>query len=101
MRNLTVAYEVAGANDIEAGFVVIYADAPTLPMAQLVGSERWDNFVEHIRRDAIAFDVISYQRLIEQATATVERIDGDGGIWRDLTEWVTKKITIAASVTRD
>ena len=97
MRNLTLAHEVAHDSDRDAAFVVIYADASELPMAQLVASREWQDFVGHVRRDAIAFDCISYQQLLEGAVQTLLTGGQDVAMWHDLGSWVERKIVQAVS----
>jgi len=77
--------------------VIVYADAPELPMAKELHSEAWQSFAAMIRRDVISFESISFQEII--------RLGGEvdtqqKSMWQDLAEWVERKIDKVCGATK-
>ncbi len=87
MRNITNAYAVAQERDYRAAFCLIYADREGLPVAEMVRSPRWQEFLSTVRSDRISVSHISYQEFLKLAIEA-----DDHAIWRELKDWVERKI---------
>jgi hypothetical protein len=88
MRNLTVCAEYARQRNLRPAFVVVYADAPSLPMARRVQSPEWQRLVGRLQSDQIAFQAIAFQTL----TALAQAADPANSLWAQLADWVRGKI---------
>ena len=88
MRNLTTCLAVARAASLQAAFVVVYADAPALPMAQRVRGAEWQRLTKLVDPRAITFRTLSFQALVEQA----RRAAPTDPVWAELEVWVDRKI---------
>lgn len=88
MRNVVGAAESARHAGKRAGFLLAYADAPNLPIAQHIQSGAWQNFVQHVRPRVIGIGALSYQALIQLAI-TATPMDS---VWPELEAWVVRKI---------
>ena len=93
MRNLVVGYKVARQKNKQPAMVIVYADSPDLPMAQMVRSQDWKEFTRTVRQDQVPLHVRSYQEILTLAQETTR--DGGGAeesLWIELNEWVNRKI---------
>jgi hypothetical protein len=93
MRNLVVAYKVARQKNKQPAVVIVYADSSGLPMAKKVKSQGWRDFTSTVRQDQVPLHVRSYQEIISLAQSTIKHGNGDQHLWKDLAEWVKRKIT--------
>jgi hypothetical protein len=93
MRNLVVAYKVARQKNKQPAVVIIYADSPGLPMAQKVKSRGWTEFTKTVRQDHVPLHVRSYQEILTLAQETIRQGRKDQPVWRELAEWVNRKIS--------
>jgi hypothetical protein len=91
MRNITNAHAIAQENGRRAAFCLVYADAPGLAMSEMVHSNRWQDFIAHVRLDHMPVLAISYQDVLKMA----DEADHAGG-WEVLNQWVAHKIQLAA-----
>lgn len=87
MRNLTICYELARRSRRDAAFVLVYADAPGLPMAQKLSSSEWARFTQSLRPSAIRFHRMSFQQIVQLGTQL-----GESEEWGKLQRWVERKI---------
>lgn len=97
MRNLVVAYKVARQKNKQPAVVIVYADSPGLPMAQKVRSPEWTEFTRTVRQDQVPIHVLSYQKILKLAQEATRHGSGEQGVWRDLDEWVNRKISAIKS----
>lgn len=88
MRNLTTCVAVAQAAELQPAFVVVYADAPALPMAQRVRGPEWQRLTNLVDPRAIAFRTLSFQALVDLA----RRAAPADPVWSELAVWVERKI---------
>jgi hypothetical protein len=82
MRNLVQCREVARQSGRKAGFVLVYAEAPGIAMAEKLKSTEWMKFTQSLR-GTVPFQWLSYQQVVEL---------GRGEEWQALREWVERKI---------
>jgi hypothetical protein len=92
MRNLVVAYKVARQKNKHPAVIIVYADNPALPMAQKVRSEEWTQFVRTVKPDQVPLRVRSYQEILILAQEAGREGRGEPRVWKDLAEWVNRKI---------
>jgi len=88
MRNMTNAYAIAQESGRRAAFCLVYADAPGLPVADMVHSDRWKTFLSQTRQDRLPVGAISYQAIVRIANESVNSEE-----WNQLEQWVSRKIT--------
>ena len=93
MRNLVVAYKVARQKNKQPAMVIVYADSPDLPMAQMVRSQDWKEFTRTVRQDQVPLHVRSYQEILTLAQETTRDGGGEESLWIELNEWVNRKIS--------
>jgi hypothetical protein len=93
MRNLVVAYKVARQKNKQPAVVIVYADSPGLPIAQKVRSQAWTEFTQTVRQDQVPLHVRSYQEIFALAQAASRHGSGEQTVWRELDEWVKRKIS--------
>ena len=93
MRNLALCWSVARARNLKPAFLVVYADAPGLPMAARVHSAEWTGLLAQVRSDAIRFRAYSYQELLRLAVAAAQR---ERPLYQSLQSWVEGKIARVA-----
>ena len=93
MRNLVVAYKVARQKNKQPAVVIIYADSPGLPMAKKIRSRAWTGFTKTVRQDQVPLHVRSYQQILTLAQEASRHGNGEQAIWKELDEWVNKKIS--------
>ena len=93
MRNLVVAYKVARQKNKQPAVVIVYADGPGLPMAQKISSPEWTAFTRTVRQDQVALHVRSYQEILALAQEETRQNSGDQVVWRELGEWVNRKLS--------
>jgi hypothetical protein len=92
MRNLSLCWLQAAGSNRRPGFLVVYADAQHLPMAQKIRTQVWLDFQALIRRDQIEFGTFSYQQIIQKA---LQVIGSEAQVqWNDLQNWVDRKISM-------
>ena len=96
MRNLTVAYETGRASGRKPAFVVAYADAPGLPMADRIRSAQWQRFSDALVPEAMPLKTIPLQRIATIAAEAVKAAGLDASKWCDLSEWVEHRIISVA-----
>jgi len=94
MRNLTNCYALAEASHLRPAFIIVFAEAENLLMAQKVKSKAWADLHRSIRTDVIPFNTISYQELIGIAC---EMDKGISAPWPMLSSWVENKIQKACA----
>ena len=87
MRNMTNAYAVARESGRHAAFCLVYADAPGLPVADMVHSDQWQAFLSETRQDYLPVSAVSYQTIVKIAKEAVISKD-----WNLLEQWVARKI---------
>lgn len=87
MRNITNVYAIAQENGRRAAFCLVYADAPGLPVADMVHSDQWQAFLSQTRSGRISAQAFSYQELITM----ISDVD-KSPVWPQLAEWVADKI---------
>ena len=88
MRNLTVCWAVAQHSQRRPAFVLVYAEGPTLPMAERIHSADWQRFLRQVKPGAITVETRSYQAFIELAQAACP----EDPLWPQLAQWVQRKI---------
>jgi len=88
MRNLTNCWVAAQQADLQAAFVVVYANGPGLAMAERVKSPLWLDFQSRLQPDAILFRTMPYQQIVAFAQDAVPH----DPLWPELAAWVTQKI---------
>jgi hypothetical protein len=93
MRNLVVAYKVARQKNKQPAVVIVYAESPGLPMAQKVRSKAWTQFVRTVKQDQVPLHVRSYQEILTLAQETTRQGSGEQTVWKELAEWVNRKIS--------
>ena len=93
MRNLVVAYKVARQKNKQPAVVIVYADCPGLPMTQKVRSKEWAQFARTVKQDQVPLHVRSYQEILMLAQETIRHGSGEQTVWKELEEWVNKKIS--------
>jgi len=93
MRNLVVAYKVARQKNKQPAVLVVYADQTGLPLAQKFRSEVWTAFTKTVRQDQVSLHIRSYQDIITLAQETTRHGDGEQAVWKQLDEWITRKIS--------
>jgi len=93
MRNLVVAYKTGRQKNKQPAVVIVYADSPGLSMAQKVRSQAWTAFTKTVRQDQVALHVRSYQDILTLAQETTLQDSGEQTVWKELDEWVNKKIS--------
>lgn len=92
MRNMTNAYAIAQESGRRAAFCLVYADAPGLPVADMVHSDQWQAFLSQTRPGRISAQAFSYQELITMIS------DMDKSpVWPQLAKWVVNKIVAVVS----
>lgn len=89
MRNLTVCKAAAQKAGLKPAVVVVYADAPGLPMAARVKSEEWDKLKGRLQPRAITFEAMSFQTLL---TLAREALPANETL-TELEAWVQGKIS--------
>lgn len=90
MRNLALCRETASEYRLNAGFVVVYVEAPTLPFPKVLASDEWQRFAASVNRAAVQLTTLSYQKLLAGAC------ECHGGVWKQLDAWVTGKVAEVA-----
>lgn len=93
MRKLVVAYKVARQKNKQPAMVIVYADHPGLSMAQKVRSQEWSAFTKTVRQDQMSLHVRSYQDILTLAQETIRHGGGEQMVWKELDEWVDRKIS--------
>jgi hypothetical protein len=93
MRNLVVAYKVGRQKNKQPAVVIVYADHPGLPMAQKVRSRDWTAFTKTVRKDQVPLHVHSYQEILMLAQEVTHQGSGEPTLWRELGEWVERKMS--------
>lgn len=88
MRNLTVCLAAARHSNRQPAFVLVYADGPTLPVAERLKSDEWLRFTCQLRPNVIALQALSFQRLGNLAQAACP----SDPLWADLSGWIRRKI---------
>jgi len=89
MRNLTVCWAAARQAQRRPAFVLVYADGPTLPMAERIRSADWQRFLRQVRPGAVSVHTLSHQALVGLAQAACP----EDPQWPDLARWVQRKIS--------
>ncbi len=92
MRNLVVAYKVGRQKNKQSAVVIVYADHANLSMAQKVKSEVWTEFTKTVREDYVSLHVRSYQEILMLAQEVTRQGREEQDLWRELREWVERKI---------
>jgi hypothetical protein len=93
MRNLVVAYKLARQKNKQPAVVIVYADSADLPPAKMVKSHEWIEFTRTVRQDQVMLHVRSYQEILALAQETTRDDSGENILWKELHEWVNKKIS--------
>jgi len=93
MRNLVVAYKVARQKNKQPAVVIVYAESPGLPMAQKVRSKAWTQFARTVKQAQVPLHVRSYQEILTLAQETTRQGSGEQTVWKELDEWVERKIS--------
>jgi hypothetical protein len=91
MRNMVLCSEVAATEGLQPVFVVAYADAPHLPVAKMIRSRAWGEFMAQVRQDAMAVRTLSMQSMVLTAQAAVAG-SAETQTWRELDAWVQAKV---------
>ena len=100
MRHLVVAYKVARQKNKQPAMVIVYADRPDLPMPQMVRSQAWTAFTRTVRQDQVALHVRSYQDILTLVQQTTGQGSEEQTVWKQLAEWVHKKIATPKAARR-
>jgi hypothetical protein len=100
MRNLVVGYESARKQHKQPAVIIVYADSPSLPMAKKVRSKAWAQFTEMVRQDRMAIGVLAYQEVLTLAQKATRDASSDQAVWRELGEWINKKISASERARR-
>ncbi len=93
MRNLVVAYKMGRQKNKQPAVAIVYADHPGLPLAQKVRSRDWTAFTKTVRQDLVSLHVQSYQEILRLAQEVTSQDSGEQTLWRELGEWVERKMT--------
>ena len=93
MRNLVVAYKVARQKNKQPAVILVYADSPDLPMPKKIKSQAWTEFTQTVRQDQVPLHVRSYQEMLALAQEASRHGSGEQGVWKELNEWVNRKIS--------
>ena len=93
MRKLVVAYKVGRQKNKQPAVVMVYADHPSLPMAQTVRSQGWTTFTESVKQDHISLHVRSYQEILMLAKKVTHQHSEEQTLWQELSEWVERKMS--------
>lgn len=96
MRNLTVAYETGRVAKRKPAFVVAYADALGLPMADQIRSDGWQRFCNTLVTGAVPLKTLSMQRIAAVAVDAVASTSMDTDKWCDLAKWIEHRISDVA-----
>ena len=88
MRNLTVCYQAARNTGRQPAVLVVYADAPGLPMAERVKSPEWTRLLGRLQSRAVTFRAIPFQQMTHLAREAAPH----DHLWVQLEEWVNTKI---------
>ncbi len=97
MRNLVVAYKVGRQKNKKSAVVIVYADHANLSMAQKVKSEVWTEFTKTVREDYVSLHVRSYQEILTLVEKGTHQESEERVLWRELGEWVERKISAITS----
>jgi hypothetical protein len=97
MRNLVLCHEVAQANDLRPAFVVAYADAPGLPVAEKARKDEWRVLLDALRPGAVEFRAASLQGLVEAASLSDCLSEGGRSTLSALKGWIERKISTVAA----
>ncbi len=89
MRNLIVCKAAAQKAGLKPAVVVVYADAPGLPMATRVKSEEWEKLNGRLQPSAITFEAMSFQTLLTLAREALP----NHSTLVELEAWVQGKIS--------
>ncbi len=100
MRNLVVAYKVGRQKNKQPAVVIVYADHSNLSMAKKFRSQGWITFTETVRQDQVSLHVRSYQEILTLAQEAIPQGNGEKTLWRELCEWVERKISAISSAGR-
>ena len=92
MRNLVVGYALGQRTGKQSAVVIVYADSPHLPMAKKVRSPEWRQFAQMVKPDGVTVHVVSYQDILLLAQEVTRGGEGDRQVWKELAEWVNRKI---------
>ncbi|HNP31005.1 MAG TPA: hypothetical protein PKK23_18315 [Nitrospirales bacterium] len=93
MRNLVAAYKVGRQKDKQPAVVIVYADSPHLPMSHKVRSNEWMEFARMVKQEQVALHVRSYQDILTLAQEASRQGSGEQMVWKELDEWVNRKIS--------
>lgn len=93
MRNLTVAFETGRASGRKSAFVVAYADAPGLPMADQIHSAEWQRFCGALAPEALPLKPISVQDIAATGVKATAAAGLDAAKWRELSGWLDRRIS--------
>jgi hypothetical protein len=93
MRNLVVAYKVARQKNKQSAVIIVYADHPDLSMAQKIRSNEWTQFSRTVKQAQVSLHVRSYQEILRLAQETTRQGSGEQTVWKELDEWVNRKIS--------
>ncbi len=91
MRNMTNAYALAQESGRRAAFCLVYADTPSLPVADMVHSDRWQTFFSQTKQDRLPVSAISYQTIVQIAN---EAVAVNSEEWHQLEQWTARKISL-------
>ena len=97
MRNLVVAYKVGRQKNKQSAVVIVYADHANLSMAQKFKSEVWTAFTKTVREDYVSLHVRSYQEILMLAEEVIPQGNDEETLWRELCEWVERKMLAISS----
>lgn len=93
MRNLVLAHELGLPEGRKSTFVVVYANDKDLPFPAVLSTKQWKRLLGLVRSDKVGLHVMSFQEVLSLAR---ERAGGTSAVWRDLEEWIRRKIRKAA-----
>lgn len=97
MRNLVLCREIARARRRRPAFVIAFADAIGLAVADKVRGGGFGDLEARLRPGSVAFRTASFQEIIAAAARGSEARAEDKTVWEPLSEWVTRKIGIAGA----
>jgi hypothetical protein len=91
MRNLVLCHDVAAERGLRAVFVVVYADADGLPLAEKAKAGGWTELQTSLRPGGVEFRTVSYQELLREARSAIRRLGESDSAWEALDAWIARK----------
>lgn len=90
MRNLVVCTQVAKKKGLAPHFLIVYANAPGLPIADKIRSDNLCEFRAFLKDDGPLFSCMSYQELLN---LSIESVTVERPKFLELNRWIRDKIS--------